>query len=122
MNNIENMHSRTINQFMEKHFEEISKLSPLHQRSFFKYLYKQIKPLAESSIFQYKILQPNGEYLPFKHNITKSAIDMSQVLCSRLFNKKEAMQHPSVVHKVIKKVTGVLDHYLSFALEEEKKE
>ncbi|ETO03219.1 hypothetical protein RFI_34191, partial [Reticulomyxa filosa] len=72
---------------MKSHFEEISKSKYLHQCSFFVYLYQQFKPLAESPLLRNEYLKTDkNNPFKWKHDITKSIIDMAQVLCKRQYN------------------------------------
>ncbi|ETN98529.1 hypothetical protein RFI_38964 [Reticulomyxa filosa] len=72
---------------MKSHFEEISESNPLHQCSFFVYLYQQFKPLAESPLLRNEYLKVDKNNLfQWKHDITKSIIDMAKVLCKRQYD------------------------------------
>ncbi|ETO08601.1 hypothetical protein RFI_28786 [Reticulomyxa filosa] len=75
--------------FMGKHFSEISKSSPLHLLSFFKYLYQQFKPLAESSLLRNEGPKTSKKKLQWKHIITKSVIDMAKLLCKCQYDDVE---------------------------------
>ncbi|ETN98024.1 hypothetical protein RFI_39498, partial [Reticulomyxa filosa] len=57
--------------FMENHFDEIAKSKPIHQCSFFKYLYQQLRPLVQPKLKK-QFLEINAKSIQWRHEITKS--------------------------------------------------
>ncbi|ETO00767.1 hypothetical protein RFI_36673, partial [Reticulomyxa filosa] len=72
--------------FMEKYFNEIANSSPAHQRSFFKYLYQQFLSLAQSTFLKKQFLEADKKSMQWKHEITKSVIEMANILCYHQYN------------------------------------
>ncbi|ETO01000.1 hypothetical protein RFI_36441, partial [Reticulomyxa filosa] len=68
-------------QFMKKNFYGIASSIPVHQRSFFKYLYQQFVPLLQPPLKE-KTVQ-------LRYDITKSVIDMAKILCCRQYDHIE---------------------------------
>ncbi|ETO05594.1 hypothetical protein RFI_31801, partial [Reticulomyxa filosa] len=72
--------------FMESHFNEISKSNPAHQCSFFKYLYRQFVPLVQSKLLKDQFLETDTKSIQWRHEVTKSVIEMAKILCCRQYN------------------------------------
>ncbi|ETO01002.1 hypothetical protein RFI_36439, partial [Reticulomyxa filosa] len=66
---------------MKENFRGIANSIPVHQRSFFKYLYQQFEPLLQPPLKEKKI--------QLRSKITKSVIDMAKILCCRQYDHIE---------------------------------
>ncbi|ETO03419.1 hypothetical protein RFI_33991, partial [Reticulomyxa filosa] len=71
--------------FMENHFDEIAKSKPIHQCSFFKYLYQQLRPLVQPKLKK-QFLEINAKSIQWRHEITKSVIETAKILCCCQYN------------------------------------
>ncbi|ETO01754.1 hypothetical protein RFI_35689 [Reticulomyxa filosa] len=70
--------TRSMQQFMERYFPEINGSVPVHQRSFFRYLYQQFAFLTQPSLKE--------ETIRLRHDITQSVVDMAKILCCRQYD------------------------------------
>ncbi|ETO07262.1 hypothetical protein RFI_30130, partial [Reticulomyxa filosa] len=86
-NTMPDLEKATMKQLMEKRFYDITKSSPAHQRSFFKYLHQQFVLLSQLTFLNNQLLEIDKKSMQWRHEITKSVIEMSKILCCRQYNR-----------------------------------
>ncbi|ETO09019.1 hypothetical protein RFI_28368, partial [Reticulomyxa filosa] len=77
-----NLNSTEINQFMRNYFPQLITLSLWHAKMFFNYLFTQFEVLANSRFLL-------NEFIPFRHEATKCAIEFAKDLCFYSYNEEE---------------------------------
>ncbi|ETN97359.1 hypothetical protein RFI_40172, partial [Reticulomyxa filosa] len=85
-NTMPDLEKATMKQLMEKRFYYLTKSSPAHQRSFFKYLHQQFVLLSQLTFLNNQLLEIDKKSIQWRHEITKSVIEMSKILCCRQYN------------------------------------